>query len=255
MDGLMKSRHVVFDLFHTLADPDDFRPLGFNRLEAAAAVLGVPRAVLEAEWDKSLPQLVRGHDSVRGLLRRVASQQGRPARTMDIAPAAEALGRYQDLALLHPRRVVLQLLDALHDRTLGLLTNCHDRDVETWRQSPLAEHLDVVVFSTKSHVAKPDAAAYAAVVAEMGVGPSDVSYVGNGGDDELRGARKAGMGMIVHFTMFDDARGRVSEREQSRRSSYADRVARSTAELAAILDVDGPSEAGPGNLTVPSSSE
>lgn len=213
---------VVFDLFHTLVDPDDFRPSGFRRLEAAAAVLGVPFAVLEAAWNGAVADLVRGRESVRGLLRRVAHESGRPARTMDIAPAAEALGRYQDLALLHPRREIVELLADLDDWTVGLLSNCHDRDVEAWAQSPLTKRIDHVVFSTKAQAAKPDQAAYDAILSAMDIAARDVTYIGNGGDNELAGARLAGMGKVVHFAAFDDLRQRTDEAERSRRCDAAD---------------------------------
>ncbi len=232
----ISEKSLVFDLFHTLVDPDDFRPAGFRRLEASAAVLGVDFALLEAAWNEALPDLVRGRDSVRGLLRRVAHENGRPARTLDIAPAAEALGRYQDLALLHPRREVLELLKRVQQRTIAILTNCHDRDIEAWRQSPLVGLVGSAVFSTKAHVAKPDPEAYAAVVATMGCSPEEVVYVGNGGDDELAGARTAAIGTIVHFTWFDDLRGRIGEIERQRRSSFADVTIGDPAGLAEFLE-------------------
>ena len=233
--GAVKSRPVIFDLFHTLVDPDDFRPAGFLRLEASAAVLGVEFAVLETAWNEALPDLVRGHDSVRGLLRRVAHANGRPARTLDIAPAAEPLGRYQDLVLLHPRPEILAMLDGLASRPLGLLTNCHDRDVEAWHQSPLARRIDHAVFSTKAHVAKPDPEAYEAILDEMDVSAADVVYVGNGGDNELGGAATAGFGTIVHFSAFDDSRSRIDPDEHRHRSEQATMTAATVPELVATL--------------------
>jgi len=118
-----------------------------------------------------------------------------------------------------------------------MLTNCHDRDVEAWRQSPLAKLIDPVVFSTKAHVAKPDDAAYATVVAALGCTAGDVVYVGNGGDDELAGARAAGIGTIVHFTWFDDLRERTDAAERERRSSFADVTVNTFEALADYLEV------------------
>lgn len=228
---------LIFDLFHTLVDPDEFRPAGFRRLEAAAAVLGVDYSVLGEAWNRALPDLVRGRQSVRGLLRQVAQDNGRPARTLDIAPAAETLGRYQDLALLHPRREILELLDGIDGRRVAMLTNCHDRDVEAWSHSPIAKRVDHPVFSTKAQAAKPDAAAYEAVLALVGVAAGDAVYIGNGGDDELAGAAAVGIGTIVHFTWFDDMRQRTDGTERSRRSASAHHTVSSVVELAELLDV------------------
>jgi len=226
---------VIFDLFHTLVDPDDFRPQGFRRLDAAAAVIGVPAEVVQAEWDRVLPDLVRGHESIRGMLRRVAHRNGRPARTMDIAPAAETLGRYQDLCLLHPRPAIIEMLDSLRDRPVGLLTNCHDRDVEAWGQSPLSRRIDCAAFSTNIHAAKPDAAAYEWILGELGAHASEAVFVGNGGDDELAGAAAAGVGIIIHFAAFDDERGRTDPAERKRRSSHANLTVDSIDELRVAL--------------------
>lgn len=234
---LAASRPVIFDLFHTLVDPDDFRPAGFRRLDAAAAVLGVDNGVLTAEWDRALPELVRGRDSIRGMLRRVAHANGRPARTLDIAPAAEPLGRYQDLCLLHPRQGVISMLDRLQDRPVGLLTNCHDRDVEAWGQSPLAQRVGYAAFSTKIHAAKPDPEAYEWILGEMGVVPREAVFVGNGGDNELAGAAHAGVGTIIHFAAFDDERGRTHPAERARRSDQANATVGSIAELCVALGV------------------
>lgn len=206
-------------------------------MDAAAAVLGVAAEVLHAEWDRVLPDLVRGRESIRGMLRRVAHSNGRPARTMDIAPAAETLGRYQDLCLLHPRPVIIELLDSLRDRRVGLLTNCHDRDVEAWGQSPLESRIDCAAFSTKIHAAKPDAEAYDWIVAELGVAPSEVTFVGNGGDNELAGAAAAGVGTIIHFAAFDDERQRIDSAERERRSSQANLTVGSVDELRVALGV------------------
>lgn len=235
VSDIARSAPLIFDLFHTLADPDDFRPSGFRRLEAAAAVLGVPATVLETAWSDALADLVHGHDSVRGLLRRVARANGRPARTIDIAPAAEPIGRYQDLALLHPRPEAVGLLARLNDRVKGMLTNCHDRDIEAWPGSPLAAQIDHAVFSTKSHVAKPEPESYQMVLDAMGVAAGAAVYVGNGGDDELAGAAAAGIGTIILFTSFDELHGRVSRQEISQRAQSADLVARSFEELSSII--------------------
>ncbi len=226
---------MVFDLFHTLVDPDDFRPNSFNRLEASAAVLGVGYPAFDAAWQAALPDLVRGRIAVRGFLRQLARANGRPARTLDIAPAAEPLGRYQDLALIHPRRQAIELLDGMRDRRIGLLTNCHDRDIEAWPQSPLRKRVDHAVFSTTAHVAKPDPEAYEAILAVMEVAATQVVYVGNGGDDELAGAAAAGIGTVVHFSAFDDARRRVDAVERSRRAAQADTSVRTFDDLVRLL--------------------
>ena len=69
----------------------------------------------------------------------------------------------------------------------------------------------------------------------MEVAAADVIYVGNGGDNELAGAAESGIGTIVHFAAFDDARSRTDAAERRRRSEQAHITAASLAELVDIL--------------------
>ena len=51
------------------------------------------------------------------------------------------------------------------------------------------------------------------------------------------GAADAGIGHIVHFTFFDDLRGRTSSAERDRRSGSAHSTVSTVAELAAELGI------------------
>jgi len=48
---------VVFDLFHTLVDPEDFRPRDFDRLEQVSGVLGVALEPFRRFWEGELAEL------------------------------------------------------------------------------------------------------------------------------------------------------------------------------------------------------
>src|SRR5207247_11199390 len=47
-------RYIVFDLFHTLVDPEDFRPKGFLRSERVATMLGVDPKAFSSYWSDTL---------------------------------------------------------------------------------------------------------------------------------------------------------------------------------------------------------
>ena len=123
----------------------------------------------------------------------------------------------------------------LDRRPVGVLTNCHDRDIEAWGQSPISKLVDAVAFSTKIRAAKPDSDAYRAIVEMLDETAAECIYVGNGGDDELAGAAAAGFGHIVHFTWFDDAAMRTSPSERARRSAFASTTAARPEELRAAI--------------------
>src|ERR1700694_625208 len=51
-DGKLKLEvhAIVFDLFHTLVDPEDFRPKDFRRADVAAEVVGLDKERFAAYW-------------------------------------------------------------------------------------------------------------------------------------------------------------------------------------------------------------
>jgi putative hydrolase of the HAD superfamily len=94
---------------------------------------------------------------------------------------------------------VLALVDRVHERVpVALLSNASSRLVEDLRQAGLADHFDAVVGSADIGACKPDAAAFTAAAARLGVPPEQCLLV----DDRLanvEGARAAGM-QAIQFT-------------------------------------------------------
>ena len=53
------TRAVVFDLFHTLANPEDYRPPDFDRIENASAAVGLDPALVTRHWLDNLHDVGR----------------------------------------------------------------------------------------------------------------------------------------------------------------------------------------------------
>ena len=70
---------------------------------------------------------------------------------------------------------------------------CFHEGVAGWDRSPLGPLFDVTVFSCAVSLAKPDPEVYLLACRELDVPPSETLYVGDGADDELVGARTAGL--------------------------------------------------------------
>jgi putative hydrolase of the HAD superfamily len=81
-----------------------------------------------------------------------------------------------------------------------VLSNCHERDVRCWGDSPLAPYFIDALFSCRTGLAKPDQGAFTAALTRLGVAAPDAVFVGDGGSDELTGARRAGFGLVVCVT-------------------------------------------------------
>ena len=101
-------RGIVFDLFHTLVDPEDFRPRESWRLGHVAEVIGANGRDLIMFWKDTYDERTTSPISGTKLIGRYAADNG-----LDVSPEqqdriAAHLGDYQDLALEQPRTEVLE---------------------------------------------------------------------------------------------------------------------------------------------------
>ena len=91
---------------------------------------------------------------------------------------------------------------------LGIVTDCSVETPEVWPATWLCEAVDAVSFSCLLGTRKPHERNYLSVTEELGVDVSSCVYVGDGGSQELSGARALGMRPIL----LSDPRERSHER-------------------------------------------
>ena len=170
-------------------------------------------------------------------VREFAARAGRVFPESKYREADDALGRYQDIAILKPREEVLNSIRLLRTRgyRLGLLSNTYERDVRQWPNSPLAPFFDAVCFSHQSGRMKPEKEAYDTILGRLGASPSDCAYVGDGGGRELAGAREVGFAIVVFMKMFVSRNGLRTKEELDRSASEADFTVDSHQELCDLL--------------------
>ena len=96
---------------------------------------------------------------------------------------------------LTPKSGVVQMLEKLRDVPvkIGLVTDCVYDVPAVWAESELAQFFTALHFSCETHIRKPDARAYEAVLRQLDVDAKDSLFVGDGGSDELHGALRAGL--------------------------------------------------------------
>jgi putative hydrolase of the HAD superfamily len=193
---------VVFDLFHTLVDPQQHAAPGFRRLRAVAGILDLPIADIELWWHQRLDEFVSTPVSpVDGLVNFAASRRIVLSPTA-VAELDRAMGAAQDAALAEPITGVLDTLDWL--RAAGVLrvvlSNAVVRDVRAFGESPLAPLVDDACMSCFTGLVKPDPAAYLGALARAGRSADRTLFVGDGGSDEFSGARAAGLAAVVAIT-------------------------------------------------------
>jgi len=105
--------------------------------------------------------------------------------------------------VVNVRPEILEALQELKRRghKLCLVSNADAIDVLPWADSPLASLFDEAVFSCDVHLQKPDPAIYLLAAERMGAKPEDCVFVGDGGSNELAGAKAVGMRTVQarHF--------------------------------------------------------
>ena len=98
-------------------------------------------------------------------------------------------------AMLVPRPGAVETVEALRERGLrvGLISVCAEEVPELWAQTPFADLIEEPVFSCSVGLLKPDPRIYRLACDRLGVEPDEAVFVGDGANDELAGAERAGL--------------------------------------------------------------
>lgn len=181
-------RAVIFDLWDTLVDfPWELAEAHFS---AMARQLAVDTDRLRSIWRELEPQWET--IPLTQSLQLLCHELG--AREADIVQLRRLRLDYMRQAL-QPRPEVTETLCELRRRRLrlGLITACSGDVPLVWPETALARLIDTTVFSCAVGFCKPDPRIYKRALDDLRVSASSCLYVGDGGHDELAGARRVGM--------------------------------------------------------------
>lgn len=90
---------------------------------------------------------------------------------------------------------VFQLLGNLKtmELKLAIISNCSSEEVTVIKQSKIYPYFDQVILSYEIEMQKPDCRIYTETASLLGVSSNECIFVGDGGSNELEGAKLAGM--------------------------------------------------------------
>lgn len=185
-------RAVIFDLWDTLVlwPLDEAAQLN----ERIAERLGVEPERFVETWNAARPGRSVGPllENVRGVLAELGLHDGE-------AEEVTRLRLEHTRRVLVPREGALETLDELRRRglRLGLISVCSEDVERAWDESPFAGRFDSVVLSCSVGLSKPDPRIYELAAEQLGVPPEECLFVGDGANDELAGAERAGMRAAV----------------------------------------------------------
>jgi putative hydrolase of the HAD superfamily len=182
---------VVFDFFGTLTRSVRRGPQHAD----IARALGCDPDIVLGVLDRTFRARARGvFGSAEATLRWVTEQAGgRPQQAqLRAAMPARINALRADTRL---RADAVSALLGLKERGLAtaLVSDCTHELPAFLPGLPVADLLDVRVFSVELGVCKPDPRIYLAACDQLGVRPEKCLYVGDGGSHELTGAEAVGM--------------------------------------------------------------
>ena len=183
---------VVFDLYETLVTQSG-TPV--PRAGALGESLGLDPTAYRREWKALRPRVLLGQLTFRAALVEIGTRLGLAIASERVQHACDERTR-ANMEVFHktPPEIVALTRD-LHGRGVHLATisNCMAEDVVAWPESAFAPQFRSAVFSFAAHIVKPDPQIYLEALRRLDVDAADAVYIGDGGDDELTGAARAGL--------------------------------------------------------------
>ena len=183
----MRYRAVIFDLWQTLVRwPTDSANEMYRQL---ADTWGADPEKFSEVWNGRRQEREIG--PIEPHLRSIAEELG---LTGDLQ-AVITLRRDWAFKSLVPREDAVSTLEELRRRghRLGMISACSQDVPDVWDRTPFAALFDSAVFSCLVGFSKPDPRIYALAADELGVDAGECLFVGDGANDELPGADRAGM--------------------------------------------------------------
>jgi len=190
---------IFFDLFFTLVVPVySSERKEYNVLDISAV-----------EWEKYAEDKILYKKRALG---KITDEKEIIEEIINIMPYDVNQEQKDEILCLRQERMgqALQMVDDKIIRTIteihnqgvkiGLISNADKIDRKSWEESPLSKIFDDAVFSCDVGYLKPDVEIYNLAMKRMNVKAGQAVFVGDGGSDELTGAKNAGM--ITVFTEY-----------------------------------------------------
>ncbi|HCQ88643.1 MAG TPA: haloacid dehalogenase [Clostridium sp.] len=187
---------VFFDLFFTLVTPK------YNDLRNENDVLRITKV----EWEKYA-------EDNELYVKRATGQEKSPQKIIEgiVEKMQIDVKECEKIEILKLREerfkkslidVDSTILDVLSDikkngKKICLLSNADIIDVMHWEKSPLNNLFDDTIFSYEVGYLKPQTEIYHIALKRMNVNPKECVFIGDGGSDELKGAKELGIKTIL----------------------------------------------------------
>ena len=191
----MKYKVVIFDLFETLITEWGHKKYTKNEM---CADLGIEREKFDIYWDEKGDDRYLGEISFEDSLLYVCEKMEKSIDASVIANIIDKRIRTKSVCFEYVNPDVFQLLKNLKAMGLqtAIISNCSSEEVNVLKESEIYKYFDEVILSYEVHMKKPDSYIYEEAAKRLGVALGECIFVGDGGSNELVGARAVGMKAI-----------------------------------------------------------
>jgi len=210
------TKAVFFDLFFTLIYPS-------YSIENEYDVIGIS----SSEWESYAENNILYDERAKGKIRNERQIIDRIVNIMPYKVTGEQkrkilLKREERMkrTLLSVNNKVLEILGRVREKgvKIGLISNADIIDIKYWNDSPLSAFFDSVIFSCDVGILKPETEIYQLAMKRLNVKPEESIFIGDGGSNELFGARRAGMKTI--FSEYLDCKSKIQKEMIIKYSDY-----------------------------------
>lgn len=210
------TKAVFFDLFFTLIYPS-------YSIENEYDVIGIS----SSEWESYAENNILYDERAKGKIRNEREIIDRIVNIMPYKVTEEQkrkiLLKREELmkrTLLSVNNKVLEILGRVREKgvKIGLISNADIIDIKYWNDSPLSAFFDSVIFSCDVGILKPETEIYQLAMKRLNVKPEESIFIGDGGSNELFGARSAGMKTI--FSEYLDCKSKIQKEMIIKYSDY-----------------------------------
>ncbi|MDD2890611.1 MAG: HAD family hydrolase [bacterium] len=193
-DFVSSKRAVLFDLFHTLTS------LESKWGQYTSDFLGIDREVWTRELtEKSRYRLSGEEKDPFTLVKRLAHSID-PNIPLDLIQKAtnNRLKRFENALINIPdnTKYTLKKLKEMN-KIIGLISNADVSEMAGWSKSSIVPYFDKVIFSCDIGFVKPEKEIYEYAFKELNIKPEESVFIGDGGSNELYGAKQVGLSTIM----------------------------------------------------------
>lgn len=188
----MKYKAVIFDLFETLIT--EWGHEKYTKSEMCSD-LGISRAEFDIYWNEKEYERYLGKISFTDSVKYVCEKCGRNIDYMVLSDITDKRIKTKSVCFEYVNPDVYRLLNDLKTMKLKLaiISNCSSEEVKVIKQSEMYRYFERVLLSYEVKMKKPDRLIYEKAADLLGVASDECIFVGDGGSNELEGAKLAGL--------------------------------------------------------------